>query len=76
MKMIFSLNVKANIGKEFFILIRKHFPRNHRFRKIFNLSTIKISYGSMVNVNIANLIEQNNARVLKNQEHTEKNMQL
>ena len=71
--MIFSLNVKANIDKEFFILIRKHFPRNHRFRKIFNLSTIKISYGSMVN--IANLIKQNNAMVLQNQEHTEKNMQ-
>ena len=73
MKMIFSLNVKANIGKEFFILIRKHFPRNHRFRKMFNLSTIKISYGSMVN--IANLIKQNNAMVLQNQEHTEKKMQ-
>ena len=29
----FSLNVKANIYKEFFKLIRKHFPANHSFRK-------------------------------------------
>ena len=67
----FSLNVKTNIGKEFFKLIRKHFPRNfHSFRDIFNLNTIKISYSSMLNMK--NLIKQHNARVLKNQEHTEK----
>ena len=66
----FSLNIKTNVGKEFFKLIRKHFPRNHRFSKIFNLNTIKISYSSMKN--IKNLIKQHNARVLKNQEHSEK----
>ena len=46
----FSLNVKTNIGKEFFKLICKNFPRNHSFRKIFNLNTIKISYSSMTNM--------------------------
>ena len=66
----FSLNVKTNIGKEFFKLIRKDFPRNHSFRKIFNLNTIKISYSSMKNMK--NLIKQHNARVLKNHEHSEK----
>ena len=66
----FSLNVKTNIGKEFFKLIRKYFPRKHSFSKIFNLNTIKISYGSMKNMK--NLINQHNARVLKNQEHSEK----
>ena len=35
----FSLNVKTNIDKEFFKLIRKHFSRNHSFSKIFNLNT-------------------------------------
>ena len=39
----FSLNVKTNIGKELFKLIHKYFLRNHSFRKIFNLNTIKIS---------------------------------
>ena len=63
----FSLNVKTDIGKEFFKLIRKHFPRNHSFSKMFNLNTIKISYSSMKNMK--NLIKQHNARVLKNQEH-------
>ena len=52
----FSLNVKTNIVKEFFKLIRKHFPRDHSFIKILNLNTIK----------------QHKARVLKNQERTEK----
>ena len=66
----FSLNVNTNIGKEFFKLIRKHFPRNHSFDKIFNLNTIKIRYSSMKN--IKNLIKQHNATVLKNQEHSEK----
>ena len=66
----FSLNVKTNIVKEFFKLIRKHFPRNHSFRKIFNLNTIKISYSSMKNMK--NLIKQHNTRVLENQEHSEK----
>ena len=56
----FSLNVKTNAGKEFFKLIRRHFPRNHGFSKIFNLNTIKISYSSMKNMN--NLIKQQNAR--------------
>ena len=46
----FSLYVKTNIGKEFFKLIRKHFPRNHSFSKMFNLNTIKISYSSMKNM--------------------------
>ena len=66
----FSLNVKTFIGKEFFKLIRKHFSRNHSFRKILNLTTIKISYSSMKNMK--NLIRQHNVRVLKNQEHSEK----
>ena len=63
----FSLNVKTNIGKEFFKLICKNFPRNHSFRKIFNLNTIKISYSSMKNMK--SLIKQHNARVLKNQKN-------
>ena len=43
----FILNVMINIGKEFFKLIPKHFPRNHSFRKILNPNLIKISYSSM-----------------------------
>ena len=46
----YSLRVKRNIGKIFLKLVRKHFPRPHKFNKIFNLNTIKISYRSMPNV--------------------------
>ena len=42
-----SLNVKTNIGEVFLKLVRKHFPRLHKFNKIFKLNTIKISYSSV-----------------------------
>ena len=47
---LFSQNVKTNIGKLFFKLVRKNFPKNHKFRKIFNLGTLKHSYSSMANL--------------------------
>ena len=58
----FSQNVKINIGKLFFKLLRKNFPKNHKFRKIFNLNTLKLSYSSMAN--LQSLIKQHNAKVL------------
>ena len=42
--------------------VRKHFPRSHKFNKIFNLNTIKISYSSMTNSK--NVIKQNNLKIL------------
>ena len=63
----FSLSIKTDIGKELFKLIRKHFPRNHSFRKIFNLNTIRIRFSLMKTMK--NLIKQHDARVLKNEEH-------
>ena len=58
----YSLNVKTNIGKVFLKLVRKHFPRLHKFNKIFNLNTIKISCSSVPNVK--NLIKQHNSKIL------------
>ena len=58
----YSLNVKTNIGKVFLKLVRKHFPRSHKFSKIFNLNTIKVSYSSMPN--IKNLIKQHKSKIL------------
>ena len=52
----FSLNFKTYICKKCFKLIRKHFSRNHSFRKIFSLNTVKISYSSMINM--TNLIKR------------------
>ena len=60
----YSLNIKTNIGKVFLKLVRKHFLRSHKFNKIFNLNTIKISYSSKPNVK--NLIKQHNSKILSN----------
>ena len=57
----YSLNVKTKI-KSISKASRKHFPRSHKFNKIFNLSIIKISYSSMPNVQ--NLIKQHNSKIL------------
>ena len=46
----FSNNVSTNVGKEFLSLIDKHFPVNHKFRKIFNRNNLKVSYSCMPNI--------------------------
>ena len=58
----FNQNVKTNIGKLFFKSVRKNFLKNHIFRKIFNLNTLKLSYNSMAN--LQSLIKQHNPKVL------------
>ena len=40
----YSQNVKTNIGKLFIKLVRKHFPKNSKYHKIFNLNTLKLSF--------------------------------
>ena len=46
----YSKSVKTNIGRIFIKLISKHFPPNHKFVKIFNKNTIKLSYSYMQNI--------------------------
>ena len=46
----YSANVKTNIGKIFFKLLNKHFPRGHKFYKIFSNNTAKLSYSSTKNM--------------------------
>ena len=45
----FSLNVKTNVGKIFFKLVKRHFPKENPLRKIFNKNTLKVSYSCMHN---------------------------
>ena len=40
---LFLKNVSDNSGKYFLLLIQKHFPNNHKYRKIFNKNNVKIS---------------------------------
>ena len=58
----YSENVKTNVGKLFIKLVRKHFPKNNKYHKIFNLSTLKLSYCCITNV--GNIIKQHNSKVL------------
>ena len=58
----YNLNIKTNIGKVFIKLVRNHFPRSHKFKRIVNLNTIKISYSLMSNVK--KLIKQHNSKIL------------
>ena len=59
----FNKNLSTNIGKCFLRLIQKHFPENHRFHKIFNKNTIKISYSCMPNMD--SIINSHNKNILK-----------
>ena len=46
----YCVNVKANVGKLFMRLIDKHFPRDHKFYKLFNRNNVKLSYSCMSSI--------------------------
>ena len=44
------VNVKTNIGKIFLSLVKKHFLKNNKLRKIFNKNNVSISYSCMSSI--------------------------
>ena len=51
----YSKNVLTKVGSQFPKLISKHFPRHHKFYKLFNKNNVKVSYSCMPNMkNIIN----------------------
>lgn len=58
----FSINVKTNIGRTFFKLLQKHFPRTNKLHKIFNKNTVKLSYSCMNNMSA--VISSHNKSIL------------
>ena len=58
----FSKSTSTNIGHKFLALVDKHFPKDHKLRKIFNRNTIKISYSCMNNTK--QIIDNHNKRIL------------
>ena len=58
----FSLSVKTNIGKLFFKMLKKHFPKANPLSKIFNKNTIKISYSCTRNMK--SIISSHNKQIL------------
>ena len=58
----YSQNEKTNIGKLFIKLVRNYILRNNKYKKIFNLITLKLSY--CCTSNVGNIIKQHNSKVL------------
>ena len=58
----FNAQVKTNVGKSFLTLLGKHFPVNHKYHKLFNRNTVKLSYSCTPNVE--SLISKHNKKVL------------
>ena len=62
----FSLNASTNIGKTFFSLLGKHFPKTHQLHKLFNRNNVKVSYSSLPN--FKSVINGHNKNILNEQE--------
>ena len=62
----YSINVATSTGKSFLKLIDKHFPKGSKLRKIFNRSTVKVSYSCMPSV--ASIIKSHNKKVSSKEE--------
>ena len=60
----YSKTVKTKIGKFFLQLIKKHFPKEHKFHKIFNRNTLKLTYSCMLNIKTK--INARNREILRN----------
>ena len=45
----FNAAIKNNIGKYFFGLVKKHFPKENVLYKVFNKNNLKLSYSTMPN---------------------------
>ena len=59
----YCMSTKTNIGRSFLALVDKHFGKDNIFHKVFNRSTIKVSYCCMTNVK--GTIQGHNKRILK-----------
>ena len=74
----YSMNVQTNIGREFLNLVSKHFPKKHRYNKIFNKNTVKVSYSCTDN--LQTIIKKHNRKILETTTNTtistEKKLQL
>ena len=68
----YSESVKTPIGKVFLQLLRKHFPPDHRYARIMNKNTIKMSYSCMPNMQ--NIMKQKNENLLKETHEGEQRM--
>ena len=62
----FNHCVKSNVGKQFKQLVETHFPKYHRYNKLFNKNNLKLSYCSITN--ISQIISSHNKKILAQQD--------
>ena len=67
----FDINVSTNVGKQVLSLVKKHFPKNHKFHKIFNRNTIKVSYSCLPNMK--SIISRHNHKILNEEQNKNNN---
>ena len=60
----YSQSVKSNVRKIFLKLVRSHFPKTHRFHKIFSKNNVKVSCSCMNNM--TQIIKSHNSKILNN----------
>ena len=65
----YSKTVKTNIGKLFLNLLKKHFPSHHKFHKLFNKNTVKISFSCTRN--LKTFVNSHNTKILFPKKSTE-----
>ena len=58
----YSKNVATKVGHAFLKLVKKHFPRHHKFYKIFNKNNVKVSYSCMPNMK--SIINMHNKKII------------
>ena len=57
----YSSHVRNNIGRDFLNLVNIHFPKHHKYHKLFNKNNMKLSYCTMPNME--SLITKHNRKV-------------
>ena len=58
----YSSNVLTNIGRNFFRILDRHFPKSHKLHKIFNRNYVKVSYSAMPN--FSSIINSHNKKII------------
>ena len=58
----YNAAVETDIGHRFISIVKKHFTRNHKYSKILNKNTLKISYSCTPNMK--SIIAKHNKKVL------------
>ena len=59
--------MSINVARTFLNIVRKHFPANGKFSKLYNKNNVKASYSCMPN--IACVIKSHNSQILNSAKH-------